>query len=154
MVNRPRKTGAMWKEFKEFIMRGNVLDLAVGIVIGAAFGGIVTSLVNDIIMPPIGLLLGKINFSDMFINLTPDKAATSLKAAKDLGAATINYGFFINTLINFLIVALVIFLVVKAVNKMNRPAPKAAASTKDCPRCFTAIPVKANRCPNCTSELK
>jgi len=144
----------MWKEFKEFIMRGNVLDLAVGIVIGAAFGGIVTSLVNDIIMPPIGLLLGKINFSDMFINLTPDKAATSLKAAKDLGAATINYGFFINTLINFLIVALVIFLVVKAANKMNRPASKAAAGTKDCPRCFTAIPVKATRCPNCTSELK
>lgn len=144
----------MWKEFKDFIMRGNVLDLAVGIVIGAAFGGIVTSLVNDIIMPPIGLLLGKINFSDMFINLTPDKAATSLQAAKDLGAATINYGLFINTLINFLIVALVIFLVVKAANKMNRPAPKAAAGTKDCPRCFTAIPVKATRCPNCTSELK
>jgi large conductance mechanosensitive channel len=144
----------MWKEFKDFIMRGNVLDLAVGIVIGVAFGAVITSLVNDIIMPPIGLLLGKINFSDMFINLTPDKAATSLQAAKDLGAATINYGLFINTLINFLIVALVIFLVVKAANKMNRPAPKAAAGTKDCPRCFTAIPVKATRCPNCTSELK
>ena len=144
----------MWKEFKDFIMRGNVLDLAVGIVIGVAFGAIVTSLVNDIIMPPIGLLLAKINFTDMFINLTPEKAATSLKAAKDLGAATINYGMFINTLINFLIVALVIFLVVKAANKMNRPAPKAAAGTKDCPRCFTAIPVKATRCPNCTSELK
>lgn len=144
----------MWKEFKDFIMRGNVLDLAVGIVIGVAFGAVITSVVNDIIMPPIGLLLGKINFSDMFINLTPDKAATSLQAAKDLGAATINYGLFINTLINFLIVALVIFLVVKAANKMNRPAPKAAAGTKDCPRCFTAIPVKATRCPNCTSELK
>jgi len=144
----------MWKEFKDFIMRGNVLDLAVGIVIGVAFGAVITSVVNDIIMPPIGLLLGKINFSDMFINLTPDKAATSLQAAKDLGAATINYGLFINTLINFLIVALVIFLVVKAANKMNRPAPKVAAGTKDCPRCFTAIPVKATRCPNCTSELK
>jgi len=144
----------MWKEFKDFIMRGNVLDLAIGIVIGVAFGAVITSLVNDIIMPPIGLLLGKINFSDMFINLTPDKAATSLQAAKDLGAATINYGLFINTLINLLIVALVIFLVVKAANKMNRPAPKAAAGTKDCPRCFTAIPVKATRCPNCTSELK
>jgi len=144
----------MWKEFKEFILRGNVLDLAVGIVIGVAFGAIVTSLVNDIIMPPIGLLLAKINFTDMFINLTPEKAATSLKAAKDLGAATINYGMFINTLINFLIVALVIFLVVKAVNKMKRPVPKAAAITKDCPHCFTAIPVMATRCPNCTSELK
>jgi large conductance mechanosensitive channel len=144
----------MWKEFKEFILRGNVLDLAVGIVIGVAFGAIVTSLVNDIIMPPIGLLLAKINFTDMFINLTPEKAATSLKAAKDLGAATINYGMFINTLINFLIVTLVIFLVVKAVNKMKRPVPKAAATTKDCPHCFTAIPVMATRCPNCTSELK
>jgi len=144
----------MWKEFKEFILRGNVLDLAVGIVIGVAFGAIVTSLVNDIIMPPIGLLLAKINFTDMFINLTPEKAATSLKAAKDLGAATINYGMFINTLINFLIVALVIFLVVKAVNKMKRPVPKDAATTKDCPHCFTAIPVMATRCPNCTSELK
>ena len=147
----------MWKEFKEFIMRGNVLDLAVGIVIGAAFGAIVTSLVNDIIMPPIGLLLGKINFTDLFINLTPEKAATSLKAAKDLGAATINYGLFINTLINFLIVALVIFLVVKAVNRLKRPAPAAAAAaptTKQCRYCATDIPIKATRCPNCTSDLK
>jgi large conductance mechanosensitive channel len=146
----------MWKEFREFIMRGNVMDLAVGIVIGAAFGAIVTSLVNDIIMPPIGLLLGKINFTDMFINLTPEKAATSLKAAKDLGAATINYGVFINTLINFLIVALVIFLVVRAVNKLRRPVPAPAASpqTKDCPYCYSSIPFKATRCPNCTSELK
>ena len=147
----------MWKEFKEFIMRGNVLDLAVGIVIGAAFGAIVTSLVNDIIMPPIGLLLGKINFTDLFINLTPEKAATSLKAAKDLGAATINYGLFINTLINFLIVALVIFLVVKAVNKLKKPAPAAAAAapaTKQCRYCATDIPIKATRCPNCTSDLK
>jgi len=144
----------MWKEFKDFIMRGNVLDLAVGIIIGVAFGSVVTSLVNDIIMPPIGLLLGKINFTDLFINLTPDKVATSLKAAKDLGAATINYGVFINTLINFVIVALVIFLVVKAFNHMKKPAPKAAATTKDCPYCATAIPIKAKRCPNCTSELK
>ena len=148
------RLGGVLREFREFAVRGNVVDLAVAVVVGAAFGRITTSLVADIIMPPIGLLLGKINFSDMFINLTPDKAATSLQAAKDLGAATINYGLFINTLINFLIVALVIFLVVKAVNKMKRPAPMAAASTKDCPRCFTAIPVKANRCPNCTSELK
>jgi large conductance mechanosensitive channel len=107
-------------------------------------------------MPPVGLLLNNINFADMFINLTPEKAATSLKAAKDLGAATINYGQFINTLINFLIVALVIFLVVKAVNKMKRPAPAAAAapSTKKCPYCYTDIPIRATRCPNCTSELK
>jgi large conductance mechanosensitive channel len=144
----------MWKEFKEFIMRGNVMDLAVGIVIGVAFGSIVSSLVNDIIMPPIGLLLGKINFTDMFWNLTPDKAATTLAAAKAAGAATINYGVFINTLINFLIVALVIFFVVKGVNRLRKPAPKAAATTKDCPYCYTAIPVKAKRCPNCTSELK
>jgi large conductance mechanosensitive channel len=146
----------MWKEFREFIMRGNVLDLAVGIIIGVAFGSVVTSLVNDIIMPPIGLVLGKINFTDLFINLTPDKAATSLKAAKDLGAATINYGVFINTLINFVIVALVIFLVVKAFNHMRKPAPAKAApaTTKDCPYCATAIPIKAKRCPNCTSELK
>jgi large conductance mechanosensitive channel len=146
----------MWKEFREFIMRGNVMDLAVGIIIGAAFGAIINSLVNDVIMPPIGLLLGKINFTDMFINLTPEKAATSLKAAKDLGAATINYGVFINTLINFLIVALVIFLVVRAVNKLRRPVPAPAASpqTKDCPYCYSSIPFKATRCPNCTSELK
>ena len=144
----------MWKEFKEFIMRGNVIDLAVGIIIGAAFGGVVTSLVNDIIMPPIGVLLGKVNFTDMFVNLTPDKAATSLAAAKAAGAATINYGVFINTIINFLIVALVIFFVVKAANSLKKPAPKAAATTKDCPYCATAIPVKAKRCPNCTSELK
>jgi large conductance mechanosensitive channel len=138
----------MWKEFKAFIMRGNVLDLAVGIIIGVAFGSVVTSLVNDIIMPPIGLLLGKINFSDMFINLTPEKVAPTLKAAKDLGAATINYGLFINTLINFLIVALVVFLIVKAANKMKKPAPVAEATTKDCPYCFTAISKKAKRCPD------
>ncbi len=146
----------MWKEFKEFILRGNVMDLAVGIVIGAAFGAIVTSLVNDIIMPPVGLLLGKINFTDLFINLTPDKAATSLKAAKDLGAATINYGQFINTVINFLIVAVVIFFVVKAFNAMRRkpaPAPAAAPTTKACPYCQTDIPLKATRCPHCTSQL-
>ena len=144
----------MWKEFREFILRGNVIDLAVGIVIGAAFGSIVTSLVNDIIMPPIGLLLGKINFTDLFINLTPDKAATSLKAAKVLGAATINYGQFINTLINFLIVALVIFLVVKAFNAMKRkPAETAVPTTKTCTFCATDIPIKATRCPHCTSQL-
>src|SRR5512146_3218434 len=145
----------MWKEFKEFIMRGNVMDLAVGIVIGAAFGAIVNSLVKDIIMPPIGLLLGKINFTDLFINLS-GTPYSSLKAAQDAGAATINYGLFINTIINFIIVGLAIFFVVKAVNRTRKPAPAAAPAaptTKDCPHCYTQIPVKATRCPNCTSEL-
>ncbi len=145
----------MWKEFKEFILRGNVMDLAVGIVIGAAFGAIVTSLVKDIIMPPIGLLLGKINFTDLFINLS-GTAYPSLKAAQDAGAATINYGVFINTIINFIIVAIAIFFVVKGVNRLRKPAPAAAPAaptTKDCPHCFTQIPVKATRCPNCTSQL-
>ncbi len=145
----------MWKEFKEFIMRGNVMDLAVGIVIGAAFGAIVNSLVKDIIMPPIGLLLGKINFTDLFINLT-STPYSSLKAAQDAGAATINYGLFINTIINFIIVALAIFFVVKGVNRLRKPAPAAvpaAPTTKECPHCYTEIPIKATRCPNCTSEL-
>ena len=145
----------MWKEFKEFAMRGNVVDLAVGIIIGTAFGAIVSSLVNDIIMPIIGRLLGSLNFSDLFINLTPDKAAASLKAAKDLGAATINYGVFINTIINFAIIALVIFLLVKAMNAVRKPTPAPAApETKECPYCLTKIPKKATRCPACTSELK
>ena len=144
----------MWKEFKEFILRGNVMDLAVGIVIGVAFGAIVNSLVKDIIMPPIGLLLGKINFTDLFINLS-GTAYPSLKAAQDAGAATINYGLFINTIINFVIVAIAIFFVVKGVNRLRKPAPAAPAAptTKDCPHCFTQIPVKATRCPNCTSQL-
>ncbi len=145
----------MWKEFKEFILRGNVMDLAVGIVIGAAFGAIVNSLVKDIIMPPIGLLLGKINFTDLFINLS-GTPYSSLAAAQAAGAPTINYGLFINTIINFIIVALAIFFVVKAVNRLRKPAPAAAPAaptTKECPHCFTEIPLKATRCPNCTSEL-
>ena len=142
----------MWKDFKEFIMRGNVMDMAIGIIIGTAFGAIINSLVHDIIMPPIGLLLGHINFTDLFINLS-GTAYSSLKAAQDAGAATINYGVFINTIINFLIIALVIFLIVRALNRMKKPAPAAAVATKDCPYCFTAIPKKATRCPNCTSQL-
>ncbi len=145
----------MWKEFKEFIMRGNVVDLAVGIVIGAAFGAIVNSLVKDIIMPPIGLLLGKINFTDLFINLS-GTPYSSLAAAQQAGAATINYGVFINTIINFIIVAIAIFFVVKGVNSLRKPAPAAAPAaptTKECPHCFTQIPIKATRCPNCTSQL-
>jgi large conductance mechanosensitive channel len=143
----------MWKEFKAFIMRGNVLDLAIGIVIGAAFGAIVTSFVKDILMPPIGLLLGGMDFTNLFITLKGPAAAT-LADAQKAGAITINYGVFINTLINFLIVAFAIFLVVKAANKMrSEPAP-AAPNTKDCPFCATAIPIAAVRCPHCTSELK
>jgi large conductance mechanosensitive channel len=143
----------MWKEFKAFIMRGSVLDLAVGIIIGAAFGRIVTSLVNDIIMPPIGLLLGKVDFASKFWNISGTPYA-SLDDARKAGAAVIAYGSFINNIIDFLIVAFIIFLVVKAVNKMFvKPAPVAGPTTKECPHCFTAIPIKATRCPNCTSEL-
>lgn len=142
----------MWKELKAFILRGNVMDLAVGIIIGGAFGAIVSSLVKDVIMPPIGLLLGKINFADLYINLTTT-AYPSLKAAQDAGAATINYGVFINTLINFLIIAVALFFVIKAVNKLQKPAPVAAPTTKECPHCLTQVPLKATRCPACTSEL-
>lgn len=145
----------MLKEFKEFALKGNVLDLAVAFILGASFGKIVTSLVNDVIMPPIGLLLGKIDFSSMFLDLT-GKNLTSLKAAKDAGAAVIAYGQFINIVIEFLIVAFVLFLIVKWMNKMKRkeekPAP-AAPAAKECPFCFSQIPIKATRCPNCTSEL-
>lgn len=145
----------MFAEFKKFIMRGNVLDLAVAVIIGGAFGSIVTSLVNDIIMPPIGMLLGKINFKDLFINLSGTPYA-SLADAQAAGAATINYGNFINTIINFLIIAFVIFLIVRAFNKMKKPeeAPAPAApTTKECPYCLSTIPLKATRCPHCTSQL-
>jgi len=145
----------MLKEFKEFAMRGNVVDMAVGIIIGAAFGGIVTSLVNDILMPPIGLLLGKVDFANMFITLKGAEY-TTLAQAKAAGATTLNFGVFINTVINFLIVAFAVFLVVRQVNRLRRPAEAAPAAptTKDCSFCFTAIPIKAVRCPNCTSQLK
>jgi len=142
----------MWKEFKDFLARGNVLDLAVGIIIGLAFGKIVSSLVNDIIMPPIGLLLGKVDFNNLFINLSGKPYAT-LAAAKEAGAATINYGLFINTIIEFLIVALVVFLLVRQINKLMKPAAPPAPPTKDCPYCYSAVPIKATRCPNCTSQL-
>ncbi len=142
----------MWKEFKQFIMRGNVLDLAIGVIIGAAFGKIVTSLVNDIIMPPIGVLLNKVDFSNLFINLSGTHYAT-LAQAKDAGAATINYGLFINALIDFVIVACVIFLIVRQVNRLQaRPAP-VVPDTKECPYCLSVIPLKATRCPHCTSEM-
>jgi large conductance mechanosensitive channel len=143
----------MLKEFREFIARGSVIDLAVGIVIGSAFGAVVTSLVNDIIMPPIGLMLKGINFKDLFYSLN-GQTYPSLQAAQAAGAPTINYGIFINDVIDFVIVALVIFLLVKGINRLKRPAPAAAATTKECPYCHTDIPLKATRCPNCTSELK
>ncbi|MDZ7372924.1 MAG: large conductance mechanosensitive channel protein MscL [candidate division KSB1 bacterium] len=143
----------MLEEFKKFAMRGNVIDLAVGFVMGAAFSGIVNSLVNDILMPPIGLLLGKVDFSNLFINLTGTPYA-SLAEAKRAGAATINYGLFINTVINFVIVAFALFLVVRQVNRWTaKPAAPAAPTTKECPYCYTVIPIKATRCPNCTSAL-
>ena len=145
----------MIAEFKKFVMRGSVLDLAIGIIIGAAFGKIVNSLVNDIIMPPIGMILGKVDFGNLFINLSGG-SYDSLKAAQDAGAATINYGAFLNTVFEFLIVALVVFLLVKQINKLVAPpaAATAAPATKDCPYCLTAVAIKATRCPACTSELK
>jgi len=142
----------MWKDFKAFAMKGNVIDMAVGIVIGVAFGKIITSLVNDVIMPPLGLLLGKLDFSNLFINIS-GKPLTSLAEAKALGAATINYGLFLNTVIDFLIVALAIFIVIKQLNRFKAKPQPAAPDTKECGFCFTSIPIKATRCPNCTSVL-
>jgi large conductance mechanosensitive channel len=143
----------MLKEFKEFAMRGNVLDLAVGVIIGAAFGKIVSSLVEDVIMPPIGRLVGHVDFSSKFVNLS-DKSYETLAAAKLAGAPTLNYGNFINTVINFLIVAFAIFVVVRMVNRWTvKPAPAAAPTTKDCPQCAMAIPLAAKRCGHCTSQL-
>lgn len=149
----------MLKEFKEFAMRGNVVDMAVGVVIGAAFGAIVKSLVSDVIMPPIGLLLGNADFSDLFVTLREGSAAAgpyaSLADAQAAGAVTLNYGAFLNTVTSFLIVAFAVFLLVRSVNRMRRqeaPAP-AAPTTRDCPFCATAIPIPATRCPHCTSQL-
>jgi len=141
----------MLEEFKKFVTRGSVIDLAVAVIFGAAFGKIITSLVNDIVMPPIGLLLGRVNFTNLFINLS-GTSYDSLAAAKEAGAATINYGLFINTIIEFLIVAFVLFLIIKQVNRMQA-VKEAAPTTKECPFCGTAIPIQAKRCPNCTSQL-
>ena len=145
----------MLKEFKEFAMRGNVLDMAVGIIIGAAFGQIVNSFVQDVLMPPIGRLLGHVDFSNLFLNLS-ETHYTSIAAAKAAGAATLNYGLFLNTVINFLIVAFAVFLLVRQVNRFApKPAPAAPApATRDCPFCLSAIPPKATRCPHCTSEVR
>lgn len=147
----------MFKEFKEFAMKGNVIDMAVGIIIGAAFGAIIKSLVDDILMPPIGLLLGNVDFSNIFMVIKEGKVAgpyASIAAAKAAGAVTINPGIFVNTIISFLIVAFSVFLVIKNVNRLKKEPPPADPTTKDCPICFTVIPIKATRCPNCTSELK
>ena len=148
----------MLKEFKEFTLRGNVIDMAVGIIIGAAFGTIVKSLVNDIIMPPIGLLLGDVDFASLFILLksgSPAAPYVSLADAQAAGAVTINYGLFVNAVVSFLIVAFVMFLLIRNMNRMKREeeAPPAEPTTKECPYCLTSIPIKASRCAHCTSQL-
>ncbi len=145
----------MWKDFKEFAMRGNMIDLAVGIIIGAAFNSVVSSLVEDIVMPPIGLLLGGVDFANFFIDLSGEGYEV-LAAAQEAGAATVNYGIFINNVLDFLIVAFVVFLLVRWVNRVRKGEEEAPAAptTKECPVCFTIIPIQARRCPNCTSQLE
>ena len=149
----------MLKEFKEFAIKGSVIDMAVGIIIGAAFGTIVNSLVQDVIMPPIGLLLGNVDFTNIFAVLKEGKVAgpyASVAAAKAAGAVTINFGVFVNTVISFVLIAFAVFLLVRTINKMRRQeeAPAPVPTTKECTYCFSTIPIKATRCPNCTSELK
>ena len=142
----------MGKEFRDFIAKGNVVDLAVGVIIGAAFGKIVASLVADILMPPLGMLLGGVNFADLFVDLSGG-AHPTLAAAREAGAPVIAYGAFLNTILEFLIVALAIFLLVRQINRMRGPAPAAAVTTKECPQCLSQIPLGAKRCPACTSTL-
>jgi len=145
----------MLKEFKEFAMRGNVVDMAVGIIIGAAFGAIVQSLVADVIMPPIGLILGNVDFSNLFVVLKEGAAAApyaSLAEAQRAGAVTINYGKFLNAVVSFVIVAFAVFMLIRAINQLKRKE-QAAPTTKECPQCFSSISIKAKRCPNCTSQL-
>ena len=157
-MNRKKEVSVI-KEFKEFALRGSVLDMAVGIIIGAAFGTIVSSLVSDVLMPPIGLLLGHVDFANLYAVLahggTPGPYA-SLAAAQQAGAVTLNYGVFINKIISFLIVAFSLFLVIRSMNRLTKKAEAAPAepTTKECPHCFTTIPIKATRCPHCTSELR
>lgn len=143
----------MLKEFKEFALKGNVIDLAVGIIIGAAFNKVVQSLVNDIIMPPVGLLVGKMDFSSLFVNLS-GKSYETLAEAKKAGAATINYGLFINNLVDFTIMAFVVFLMVKQINRLRREEAPAPSTTRDCPFCLSAIPLAATRCSHCTSTVE
>ena len=144
----------MLKEFKTFAMRGNVIDLAIGVIIGGAFGKIVTSFVNDILMPPVGLLLGKVDFGNLYINLSGGQF-DSLDQAQAAGAATLNYGLFLNTVIDFIIITWVVFLLIRQINKLEKPAEAPSKpATKECPYCFSSIPVQATRCPACTSQLK
>jgi large conductance mechanosensitive channel len=144
----------MFKEFKEFALKGNVIDLAIGIIIGAAFGKVVQSFVNDIIMPPLGMMMGKMDFSALFIDLS-GKHYETISEAKKAGAATINYGLFINTIVDFTIMAFIVFIMVKQINRLKREEQAAPApDTKDCPFCFSKVPVKAVRCPHCTSALE
>jgi large conductance mechanosensitive channel len=148
----------MFKEFKEFAVKGNVVDMAVGIIIGAAFGAIVKSLVSDMLMPPLGLLLGNVDFSNLFVVLKEGATAApyaSLAEAQKAGAVTINYGLFVNSVISFVIVAFAVFLLIRSINRLKREevAPPAEATTRECPYCCSAIPIKATRCPNCTSDL-
>jgi large conductance mechanosensitive channel len=154
-IRRPKGEILMWKEFKEFAMRGNVVDMAVGILIGAAFGRIVTSLVNDLLLPPLGLVLGKVDFSNLFVNLSGTHYPT-LAQAKAAGAPTLNYGVFLNNIINFLIVAFAIFLLVRGINRLRRQqeAPAPEPTTKRCPYCDSMISIHAIRCPQCTSDLQ
>lgn len=142
----------MWKDFKAFAMKGSVLDMAIGIIIGSAFGNIVHGLVNDIIMPPFGLVLGRVNFVNLFIDLSKRRHYASLADAQKAGAAVIAYGHFVNTVIDFLIVAFAMFLTVKWFNSLKKTTPP-PPSNKECPYCFSSIPIRATRCPNCTSEL-
>jgi large conductance mechanosensitive channel len=150
----------MLKEFKEFAMRGNVLDMAVGIIIGGAFGTIISSMVNDVLMPPVGMALGNVDFTNLFIVLKQGTKAAApyvaLADAKAAGAVTINYGLFINSVVSFVIVAFCVFMLIRSMNKLKREeaAPPAEPTTRDCPFCFSAIPLKASRCPHCTSEVK
>jgi large conductance mechanosensitive channel len=148
----------MLKEFKEFVMRGNVMDMAVGIIIGASFGAIIQSLVKDVLMPPLGLLLGRVDFSNLFLTLLEGKTPgpyVTLAAAQSAGAVTLNYGIFLNTVISFIIVALAVFMLVRTINRLKRgePVEEPTATTKACPYCMTDIPLQASRCPNCTSQL-
>jgi len=144
----------MFKEFKEFAVKGNVIDMAVGIIIGAAFGKIVSSFVADVLMPPIGLLLGKVDFANLFINLS-GKTYETLAEAKKAGAATLNYGIFLNTIIDFILIAFAVFLMVRQINRLKRQAPEPAPApdTRECPYCLSKISIKATRCPHCTSQL-
>ncbi|MBT0653889.1 large conductance mechanosensitive channel protein MscL [Geomobilimonas luticola] len=143
----------MLEEFKKFAMRGNVVDLAVGIIIGGAFGKIVSSFVADILMPPLGKIMGKVDFTNLFIDLS-GTGYTSLAEAKKAGAATINYGLFINTIIDFIIVAFAIFLLIRQINRLKKEEEAPPPATKECPHCVSSIPIKASRCPNCTSTLE